>query len=150
MEDYFRDIFSTKRSEFEGVMREVQNTITESQNSSLMEDVRPEEVKYALFSINPDKVPGLDGFTPGFYQKCWPIIGKDVVKAVKKFFSEGKLPENLNDTLLVLISKKKHLKMMSDLRPIALCNILYKIFGKVLANRLKALLPLFLRTIALF
>lgn len=64
------------------------------------------------------------------------------MKTVKSFFAERKLSDNLNDTLLVLFPKKKNLQRMTDLRPISLCNVIYKIIGKVLANRLKVLLPL--------
>lgn len=40
----------------------------------------------------------------------------------------------------MLIPKKSELTGMGDLRPIALCNVTYKIISKVLANRLKPLL----------
>lgn len=43
-------------------------------------------------------------------------------------------PAKLNDTNVVLILKNENTK---DLRHIALCNVLYKILAKVLANRLK-------------
>lgn len=42
---------------------------------------------------------------------------------------------------MVLIPKKENARCMKDLRPIALCNVLYKVLAKVLSNRLKALLP---------
>ena len=51
------------------------------------------------------------------------------------------LPANLNDTFLTLIPKCESPTTMRDLRPIALCNVLYKIIAKVLANKLKTIPP---------
>ena len=51
------------------------------------------------------------------------------------------LSPNINHTNVVLILKKDNACNMKDLRPIALCNILYKIMAKVLANQLKSILP---------
>lgn len=56
--------------------------------------------------MNPDKARGIDGFTPGFYQKGWPILGNDVVKSVMNFFRKDKLSERLNDTLILERKKK--------------------------------------------
>lgn len=90
--------------------------------------------------MNPDKAPGPDGMTPGFFQKFWSIVGADLIRIVRNFFETGQMVPELNETNIVLIPKKKTPMDMGDLRPIALCNVSYKIVSKVLANRMKLML----------
>ena len=62
------------------------------------------------------------------------------MELTRQFFESGDIMEGLNETNLVLIPKKKNPSTVTELRPIALCNVLMKIITKVLANRLKEVL----------
>jgi len=78
---------------------------------------------------------------PLFFQHYWDLVGKDITSSVLSFLNLASLPEHLNHTFMTLIPKVKNPKLVSQFCPIILCNVLYKIFSKVLANRLKKLLP---------
>ena len=68
-------------------------------------------------------------------------MGDSVVLAVLDFLNNGNMLPEINRTNIVLIPKVKNPERMSEFRPISLCNVIYKIISKVLANRLKQVLP---------
>ena len=69
------------------------------------------------------------------------MVGDDVINAVLDFLNNGVMSPDVNVTQIVLIPKIKSPEKMSDFRPISLCNVIYKTISKVLANRLKQILP---------
>ncbi|XP_035839381.1 uncharacterized protein LOC118486758 [Helianthus annuus] len=105
--------------------------------TSMVRPVTEEEVKKAMFSIGNDKAPGPDGFTAAFFKNAWPLIGNDIVNAIKDFFDTGNLLRELNHTLIVLIPKVPTPMVVTDFRPIACCNVLYKCISKIIADRIK-------------
>lgn len=90
--------------------------------------------------MQPDKSPGPNGMNFAFFQKFWSIIGEDVSSTCLDFIRQCEFPIGLNETSIVLIPKKSNPEHITDLRPIALCDVLYKIITKMLANRLKLIL----------
>jgi hypothetical protein len=75
-----------------------------------------------------------------FLQRNWDLFKADVILAVQKFFSDGIMPEGVNDTTIVLIPKKDDPAELKDFRPISLCNVIFKVVSKFLVNRLRPLL----------
>lgn len=91
--------------------------------------------------MHPDKTAGLDGLNPAFFQNFWQSLGNEVFDSCKEWLKQGTFLSELNESNIVFIPKKENVEGMRDLRPIALCNVLYKIIAKCLANRLKQFLP---------
>lgn len=114
--------------------------ITEKQNEMLIENPTSKEIKEATFAIHPDKAPGPDGFSAAFFQSNWEITGPAIIQEIQQFFSTGVLPDSVNHTYVRLIPKNVEAKRVEDYRPIALCNIYYKIISKLLSLRLKKVL----------
>eukprot|EP00253_Pinus_taeda_P021165 PITA_21165 len=119
----------------------IESKIIEAQNKDLDQDITEEEICAATFSMQQDKAPGPDGFTVAFYGNHWETIKKDFVWMVKNVFKNHKMGENTKSSHIALIAKEMNPLSFDKFRPISLCNASYKIVTKILANRLKKLLP---------
>ena len=147
--DHFHTFLTYVPNDYEGARQEDLKTLldyecSEIDRSILISEVTTEEVRKVLFSMAADKSPGPDGYTMEFFKATWNITGKDLVVAVQSFFDKGFLPKGINSTILALIPKKNDAITMKNYRPISCCNVIYKVISKLLANRMKRLLPLFI------
>jgi hypothetical protein len=137
---YFDQLFKTNTTTHEPILSLIGAKITQEDNDKLSAPITKEELKAALFQMHPDKAPGPDGFNPAFYQHFWDLCGDDIFAAVKEWLERGFFPSSLNETNICLIPKCENPLSMKDLRPISLCNVLYKMVSKMLANRMKSCL----------
>ncbi|XP_023645887.1 uncharacterized protein LOC111832631 [Capsella rubella] len=140
--DYFSDLFkSSNPQEIEDALGNLSTVISEDVNTQLTRPVTEKEIRDALFMMHPDKVPGPDGMTALFFQQAWEVIKKDMFGLVNSFMQEGIFDRRLSKTNICLIPKVERPTRMSELRPISLCNVGYKIISKVLCQRLKTVVP---------
>jgi hypothetical protein len=111
--------------------------VDQNTNAELCKPYTDEEIREALFQMGPTKAPSPHGFPALFYQHHWDFFEAEICLAVQG----DDIPDGLCDTTVVLIPKVAKAERLINFRPISLCNVLYKIASKVLANRLKRVLP---------
>lgn len=70
------------------------------------------------------------------------VVGPAVIQDIQGFFSTGILRTSQNDTHVRLIPKITGAKRITDYRPIALCNVFFKIISTMLSIRLKPVLEM--------
>lgn len=114
---------------------------TDEDRLALEKDVSAEEIKNILYAMASNKSPGPDGYPAEFFKLAWPVVGEDFILAIQSVFMKYFLPKGVNSTILALVPKTTEAKEMKDYRPIACCNVLYKVVSKIIANCLKAILP---------
>ena len=102
-----------------------------------------EECVKSLNSFEPNKCPGNDGLTVGFYKFFWNIVGELLVASLNYSYDVGEL-SNLQKKAIIynIIGKKgKDKRHISNWRPISLINVDVKIGSKAIAKRLERVLP---------
>ena len=85
--DYFKELFeSSNPSNPSQVMDELTRKVSLARNRNLTRPVTENEIKRAIFSIDPFSALGDDGFSAKFYQNYWGVVKEDVCSAIRSFF----------------------------------------------------------------
>jgi hypothetical protein len=141
---HFHHLYSKEKDDNEEgnkeFLKNILTLVTKEDNTALLSPTNEEEISKIIWSMDPDKAPGPDGFTIHFYRICWNIIKSDLIRMIKGFLQKEKLGGSTNSTFLALISKETNPASFDRFRPISLCNASYKIIAKLLVNRIKPLL----------
>lgn len=115
--------------------------LSDQDNDNLMTLVDNKEVWDALQTMNPDSMPGPDGFGCIFYRKAWEIIQGDLTATIQEYLSGIPMPRSFSCATLSLIPKVSQPTSTGDFRPISVCNFINKLISKNPLRRLSPHLP---------
>ncbi|KAL9664302.1 hypothetical protein QQ045_019701 [Rhodiola kirilowii] len=117
-----------------------EKVISDEENDSLTRCPTVDEIFQEVKGMSDDSAPGPDGFTTRFFVFFWELIKADVLKGVTGFFLGLQIPKIIGGTCLTLIPKAPNPSSIADLRPISLCNVVHKIFSRILNSCLSCVL----------
>ncbi|VFQ73390.1 unnamed protein product [Cuscuta campestris] len=109
-------------------------------NDSMVKLPLEEEIKTAIWQLNPNSSAGPDGYNGEFFKKFWDTIKEDIISATHEFFLGIPIPKAFGSTYIILIPKMEGAKAIGDFRPIALSTFFSKMLSRIMANRLAPLL----------
>nr|XP_016455345.1 PREDICTED: uncharacterized protein LOC107779425 [Nicotiana tabacum] len=81
-----------------------------------------------------DKAPCPDGYTMGYFIKCWDILKQDIMEAFNNFHSQEMFERSFNATYIALILKKTGAKELRGFMAISLIGSFYKLISNVLTE----------------
>eukprot|EP00253_Pinus_taeda_P027166 PITA_27166 len=142
-EESIRNLYRSPREEnlldIINVANHFPRFVEEEDMEVLTEPVSTEELEGILKWFKKDKSPGPDDWTIEFFIAFFDVLGQDL-QVVEESRSTGSIYHAINSTFIALIPKSDTPASFDDYQPISLCNCLYKIISKTIANRLRPIL----------
>ncbi|KAF7806997.1 putative RNA-directed DNA polymerase [Senna tora] len=140
-QEYFQNLFtSAGNRNLTNAIEVITPLVSTTMNNELIKNVSMQEVEAAVFGLGASKAPGPDGLNGNFYQKNWEGLKDGILELVKDFFSNAKIPKEINSTYISLIPKVPEAESITQFRPISCCNFIYKVIAKILTNRLQPIM----------
>lgn len=137
---FYQSLYDTKNIDTDflnDTLKDITMVLNQEDAESLNEILTEDELLKTIQSFQKSKVPGLDGLPIEFYLQFWDFLKNDLLNVLSKCFLYKKLPHSWRRGVITLLPKEGDKTQLKNWRPITLLNLDYKIFAKILANRLK-------------
>ncbi|KAL3694948.1 hypothetical protein R1sor_008599 [Riccia sorocarpa] len=147
VQEYYRELY--KRGSItpqvtharDEVLRHLTRRITAVEDDTLIIIPTPEEIDGVVNGLSLGKSPGLDGITAEALRLVWTLVRKDCIDMVQEYWVRGALTEQTRTAVIKLLPKNDNTHLLKNWRPLSLMGLTYKILAKILANRIKPLMP---------
>ena len=143
---FYEDLFKAKTTDSDHSVKTFLNNLdipqlSEEQKLSCEVGISTEECKKILETFENNKSPGNDKIPVEFYN-CCNLICEPFLNCVKESFEKEEMSNSQKQAVITLIEKKgKDRSLIENWRPISLANVDTKIVSKVIASRIKNVLP---------
>lgn len=139
---YFKKLYKTNKDVAFNLINTSGNYISNQVRDSLEGDITVDELTNALFQMQNNKAPGIDGLTAEAYKMFWKYFKIPYHKAILEAKEKGKLHLIARREVITLIPKKeKDFRIIENWRPITMLTCDYKILAKSIALRMQPILP---------
>lgn len=140
--EYYKKLFGDPEPNSFSIMEEMNLDISQvsaMENTILTSPFFEKEVLDAISSMEHNKASGPDGFPAEFYQTFWAVIKGDLMALFAQLQTDELPLHKLNFGVVTLLPKKENAIQIQQYMPICLLNIIFKIFTKVVTNRISVI-----------
>nr|CDJ89008.1 RNA-directed DNA polymerase (reverse transcriptase) domain containing protein [Haemonchus contortus] len=110
------------------------------QDEYIAPSVLPSEIRHAITSMKNCTAPGPDRINPEHLKSIPPVIIKTLARPFTRYLLECKVPTSWKTSKTVLLYKKGDPDDIGNYRPICLLSVIYKLFTRVILNRIGRIL----------
>ncbi|KAK6752321.1 hypothetical protein RB195_003627 [Necator americanus] len=110
------------------------------EDGQVIPEVLPSEIRHAIMSVRNRTAPVPDRIRPEHLKSLPPVLINTLARLFTRYLSECKVPKQWKTSKTVLLYKKGDPHDISNYRPICLLSVIYKLFTRVILNRIEKVL----------
>lgn len=150
VKSFYEELFKSEGGDEEKrniLLQQITRKVGEEEKKICEREIETEEIIHAINQLRVRKSPGVDGIGSEFYKVFKEKVSVILNEIFEEVFKKERVSPRMGLGLMKIIYKKKGDKTeLKNFRPITMLNTDFKILAKVLANRLKNVMPNIIET----